>query len=342
MATTIYLTTGDGLAVIRRDKEGWRAEVRMEGLPTYCVEADPLMPERLYCGTFGRGLWRSDDGGDTWDPVGEGITYLEVMAVAVSAAERVDGYGVVWAGTEPSAVFRSEDGGDTWHECRAIRDLPSSPTWSFPPRPWTHHVRWIAPDPNVPERVFVGIELGGVMRSLDGGATWEDRKDGGQHDAHHLRTHPWAPGRVYESAGGGYAESHDGGATWLRLDDGRSHHYCWGLAVDPADPETVVISAARGPFEAHNAQRAEATVYSKSAGQPWRESREGLPQPRGTRVYALASNASEPHVFYAATHSGSIYRSPDAGASWQRLDVMWPERYTPNSPNAPCLLVTES
>ena len=66
MATTIYLTTGDGLAVIRREGEGWRAELRMEGLPTYCVEADPLRPERVYCGTFGGGLWRSDDAGDTW------------------------------------------------------------------------------------------------------------------------------------------------------------------------------------------------------------------------------------------------------------------------------------
>jgi photosystem II stability/assembly factor-like uncharacterized protein len=342
MTTTIYLTTGDGLAIIRRDGEKWRAELRMEGLPTYCVEADPLTPERVYCGTFGRGLWRSDDGGDTWRPVGDGISHAEVMAVAVSASERVEEYGVVWAGTEPSAVFRSEDRGDTWQEMHTLRDLPSAPTWSFPPRPWTHHVRWIAPDPNLPNRIFVGIELGGVMRSLDGGLTWEDRKPGGQHDAHHLRTHPLASGRVYESAGGGYAESHDGGESWMRLDEGLAHHYMWGLAVDPADPDTVVVSAARGPYQAHNPDGAEATVYRKTKGQHWQEARIGLPDPRGTRVYVLAANSAEPRVFYAATHKGEVYRSPDAGTTWQRLDIAWPDGYRPNADFAPALAVLDS
>src|SRR5687768_8289351 len=261
----IYLTTGGGLAVIRQGNGEWIAEVRLQGLPVYCEDADPLRPERVYCGTFGRGLWRSDDAGDSWRSVGEGITYPEVMAVAVSAAERgKDGSGVVYAGTEPSALFRSEDGGDSWDECRTLRELPSAPTWSFPPRPWTHHVRWIAPDPLVAGRLFVGIELGGVMRSLDAGRTWEDRKPNGQHDAHHLRCHPHATDRIYETAGGGYAESHDGGASWLLLDEGLRHHYMWGLAVDPGDPDTVVVSAARGPREAHAPlTMAESTVYRK-------------------------------------------------------------------------------
>ncbi len=89
------------------------------------------------------------------------------MSVAVSAVEQGADGGVVWAGTEPSALFRSEDGGWHWQELPALRNIPSAPTWSFPPRPWTSHVRWITPDPHEAERIFVGIELGGVMRSLD-------------------------------------------------------------------------------------------------------------------------------------------------------------------------------
>lgn len=322
----LYAAMGEGLAVVSHQKGGWHVEPKLVGHTTQCVAADPFRPERVYCGTFEAGLWFSDDAGASWEPVERGIPYAEVMAVAVSPLERNGGYGVVWAGTEPSALFRSEDGGQTWTERVALRELPSAPTWSFPPRPWTHHVRWIAPDPSVAERLFVGIELGGVMRSLDAGLTWEDRKPGSQHDVHTLRTHPLAPGWVYEAAGGGYAESLDGGNTWRRDDDGLGHHYLWGLAVDPVDPHTIVVSAARGPRQAHDLPGAEATIYRKADGQPWQEIRNGLPASKGTLVYRLASNPAEPGVFYAAANQG-MYRSSDAGLSWERLDLNWPEGY---------------
>jgi hypothetical protein len=187
-------------------------------------------------------------------------------------------------------------------------------------------VRWIAPDPVVAERLFVGIELGGVMRSLDAGLTWEDRKPGAQPDAHTLATHRAALGRVYEAAGGGYAESRDGGGAWRGDDAGLRHRYLWGLAVDPGDPETVLVSAASGPRQAHDARTAESTTYRRHGGQPWQEVRAGLPEPRGTLASVLATNAAEPSVFYLGDGRG-IYRSPDAGLTWERLPVDWPERY---------------
>jgi photosystem II stability/assembly factor-like uncharacterized protein len=251
------------------------------------------------------------------------------MAVAVSAAERVGGESVVWAGTEPSAVFRSEDGGATWHERPALREVPSAPSWSFPPRPWTSHVRWIAPDPVEPERVFAGIEAGGVMRSGDAGRTWEDSKPGAQRDCHTLATHHLAPGRVYEASGGGYARSDDGGGTWQRDDAGLACRYLWGLAVDPADPETVVVSASRSARQAHYGGDAEAVLYRRTAGTEWKEVRAGLPEPRGTLAYVLATHAAEPGVFYAAPHRGGIYRSADAGRTWHELDITWPGGYRP-------------
>ncbi len=329
MATTIYAATGDALVVSRRINGGWAASLRLEGLPTQCVAADPLRPERVYCGTFGQGLWVSENAGATWRPAGAGIRLPEVMAVAVSRSERVGGLGVVWAGTEPSALFRSEDGGQTWVERPGLQTIPSKPTWSFPPRPWTHHVRWIAPDPNVPERIFVGIELGGVMRSSDCGQTWDDRMPGSQPDSHTLRTPEAAPGYVYEAAGGGFAESFDGGDTWRGDDAGLRWHYLWGLAVDPDDPTTVVVSASPGPREAHDGQQwSEATLYRRSRGGVWQETRAGLPGPRGVHAYVLSANAAEPHTFYAAPHQGDIYRSADAAQTWDRLDG-WPSGYRP-------------
>lgn len=327
IATNVFIATGDALAVIRPDGPRWTAELRLVGMPTQCIAVDPLQSRRLYCGTFGQGLWMSDDAGASWQRAGQGIPHAEVMAVAASPLERRGDYGVVWAGTEPSALYRSEDGGQTWQERPALRELPSAPTWSFPPRPWTSHVRWIAPDPTEAGRLFVGIELGGVMRSLDGGVTWEDRKPDSQHDAHTLAVHRLAPGRVYEAAGGGYAESHDGGATWRRHDEGLTRRYVWGLAIDPADSQTLVVSAAHGPRQAHDRAAAETALYRREGDGPWHELHDGLPAPRGTRAYVLATNEAEPHVFYAASPEAGLLRSSDAGRSWQRLDVVWPAGY---------------
>ncbi len=363
---TLYVAAGNALAVLRRQNGSWQSEIKLAGFPTQCVATDPLRPERVYCGTFGRGLWFSDDAGATWKPVGAGIGPAEVMAIAVSPLERSRGLGVVWAGTEPSRLYRSEDGGQTWVERPNLTRLPSAPTWSFPPRPWTHHVRWIQPDPCVAERIFVGIELGGVMRSLDGGLTWEDRKAGAQPDAHTLCAHRLAPGRVYEAAGGGYAETFDGGATWHGFDQGLPWRYLWGLAVDPADPTTLVVSVSPGPRQAHDGLGAgatgqgptasspgqppserfagppggdrggappwlsygdrgpEAAIYRRTAEGAWGEIRDGLPEPRGTLAYVFATHEAEPHCFYAAPHRGDVYRSSDAGRSWERLDVRWP------------------
>ena len=329
MATTIYAATGDALAIIRARNGSWTADLQLVGKPTQCVAADPLRPEHVFCGTFGQGLWKSEDAGATWELVGDGISHPEIMAVAVSRAERAGDRGVVWAGTEPSRLFRSDNGGKTWVERTRLPLLPSSPTWSFPPRPWTHHVRWIEPDPNVAERLYVAIELGGVMRSLDDGLTWEDRKPNSQFDAHTLRAPHLAPGYLYEAAGGGFAESFDAGATWRRDDAGLSWHYLWGLAVDPADPTTLVVSVSPGAREAHyGPEWARSAIFRRAGQGRWEEITAGLPDPQGTLAYVLAAHDAEPHTFYAAPHQGDIYRSGDAGRSWEALRV-WPEGCRP-------------
>jgi hypothetical protein len=94
-----------------------------------------------------------------------------------------------------------------------LHKLPSSVSWSFPPRPWTHHVRWIEPDANNYDYVFVAIEAGALVQSHDGDRTWIDRVEQGPYDTHTLATHPMAPRRLYSSAGDGYFESFDYGET---------------------------------------------------------------------------------------------------------------------------------
>ncbi len=187
----------------------------------------------MYCGTAGAGVFRSHDGGRTWDAVGPGIEHDHVTAVAASHQGQNGKVGVVYAGTEPSAVFRSDTGGDTWVKLDGLNALPSADTWSFPPRPHTHHVRWIEADVSVPNRGFVAIEAGALVRTFDGGQTWKDRVRGGPYDTHTAATHPLVAGRLYSAAGDGYFESTDAGDSWQSPEDGLNHRYLVGVAVDP-------------------------------------------------------------------------------------------------------------
>jgi hypothetical protein len=331
--TNIAIAMPDGLIVLQRQNSHWEAGRQMHNLPAQCLAADPFRPERIYCGTFGRGLWRSADGGASWQPVGDGITQQQVMSVAVSPVERAGAYGVVYAGTEPSYLFRSEDGGDTWEDRSTFRALPSAPTWSFPPRPYTHHVRAIGLDPTDPGRLYIAIEAGALLRSSDSGLTWEDRTPDGPRDSHTLATPPSAPGRIYAAAGDGFmapgrgfAMSHDRGSTWERNGAGLRHHYLWGLAVDPGNPDTLIVSAANSPQQAHNPLSAESAIYRKTADAAWQQCLDGLPASQGMLASSLAANAAEPGVFYAANNQG-VFRSPDAGLTWERLAIPWPDSY---------------
>jgi photosystem II stability/assembly factor-like uncharacterized protein len=324
----LFAATGDAVARLdSRDGEHFDVRFSLEGSGAQCLAVDPGDPDRVYVGTFDQGLYRSRDGGETWALSGEGVPYARVLSVAFAPARRVNGSTAIYAGTEPSNLYRSEDDGLTWETFPRLPELPSAPTWSFPPRPWTSHVRWIAAHPVDPQTVYVGIELGGVMRSRDGGATWEDRKPGSQLDAHALATHPAAPDRVYEAAGGGIAWSQDTGDTWRPLDDGTDRHYTWGLAVDAVDPDLWYVSAAHGPREAHrNDGDARALLYRKRGDAPW-EALGGngtLPKPLPFMPYALLAPRDRPGALLAGMQNGELWLTEDAGQRWRQCDVKLP------------------
>jgi photosystem II stability/assembly factor-like uncharacterized protein len=319
MSIPLYLTVGGNLAV-RRDNGRWQLSSEMAGKDPHAVAADPARPERAYCGTLGHGLWRTDDAGRTWAPAGEGVPNA-VSAVAVG------GDGVVYAGTEPSAVFSSSDGGATWREGQPLATLPSAPTWRFPPRPETHHVRALAVDPTDPERVFACVEAGAFLRSHDGGRTWEDRRRGDPFDTHTLALHPRAPARLYGAAGDGfvragdgYWESRDGGASISHPDEGLDHQYLWGLAVDAGDPDTVLVSASRSPDQGHRPTGGESTIYRRTARDRWREVTAGLPPTAGRQLAVLVADPGAPGVFFAACNHG-LFRSDDGGTSWESAPI---------------------
>jgi len=321
---TTLLVVFDGLLIAAREAQRWHVEEALSGEPLKCAAADPHHPGRVYCGTE-EGLWRSDDQGRSWRPIGQGLPVRHTTALTVDPLDTRGGAAAVYLGTEPSHLFRSTDGGETWDELTALTALPSSDEWSFPPRPHTHHVRWIEIDPVVPERVFVAIEAGALVRTLDAGATWEDRVPDGPFDTHTMATHADGPDRLYSAAGDGYFESSDAGATWRRDVRGLNHRYLVGVTVDPGNPSTVLVSASSGPWHAYSPKTAESFVYRKIAGAAWKVVRDGLPVPDGTTVTHFASTP-EPGVIYAANNRG-VFRTDDAGLRWASLDLPWEPRY---------------
>jgi photosystem II stability/assembly factor-like uncharacterized protein len=301
----LYASTGDGIARLDESNGAWKVSLSLQGSGAQCLAVDPRDPEVVYAGLRERGLRRTSDGGRSW--VDCELPAPGVFSVAVSAAD-----GAVYAGTEPSALFRSDDGGESWRELTALLELPSRPTWSFPPRPWTSHVRWIAPSPHDGDLLLVGIELGGLMRSIDGGATWQDHRPGAQRDVHSLAWHPRVEGRAYEAGGGGAAWSEDGGETWQPADAGRDRNYTWAVAVEPDDADAWYVSASTGPFAAHGGGDPEGRIYAWREGE-WRALAGGLPEPLPAMPYALV--ATEGRLF-AGLADGQLWESTDGGEGW--------------------------
>lgn len=285
-----------------------------------CLAAPPVGtagPRGLaWCGTEDAGLFRSDDGGRSWTAAG--LAGEHVTAVAVSPSDP----GLVWAGTEPSAIWRRAGDG-TWERREGLEELPSSSDWSFPPRPHTHHVRWVACHPSDPGRLWVAIEAGALISTLDGGRTWRDRVSGGPYDTHELAIHPDLPDVLRVSAGDGYYESDDGGRTWSSPVDGLDVGYLRSVAVDPEDASVVVVSASSAARTAYVAGRADGRLYRREGSGAWKRITAGWPAEPSTIAPLLAADPAT-GGFLAADERG-VHESRDGGRSWERV-ASYPER----------------
>jgi hypothetical protein len=212
-------------------------------------------------------------------------------------------------------VWRSADGGDTWQKTSNLLTLPSSSEWSFPPKPDTHHVRWIACHPHEPGRLWVAIEAGALISTTDSGRTWRDRVPHGPWDTHELAIHPAAPEMLRVSAGDGYFESDDGGASWQSPSEGLEVGYLRSVAIAGDRPDIVIVSASSGPYKAYGAGVSDGRLYRRVGNGRWERVREGWPDPPCTIAPLLIAGEAQ---LWAADERG-VHASDDGGVSWRMV-----------------------
>jgi hypothetical protein len=320
MASVLFLGMQNSLVVAEETKSGWRVQEKLVDKAPQSIAVDPAGNEIVYCATYEDGLWKSDDAGQKWTRIGQNFGSQNTMSVAIAGSKNA-----LYAGTEPSSLYRSDAQGKSWIELEGMTKLESSSMWSFPPRPYTHHVRWIGPDASNPDHLYVAIEAGALVQSLDGGKTWIDKVKSGPFDTHTLATSSKIPGKVFSSAGDGYFESADSGQSWKRLVFGLEHRYCYGLALCPSNPQISIISCASSAFEAHYPGAPQSFIYTKDDSS-WHPPR-GLPEAEGTFVSILYSTKKE---IYALNNRGLF--SSEEGSHWKRVDIPWKNEYLKEHP----------
>lgn len=317
-ATLLLATDARGLTRAERVGGRWVTSQPLDGRDVRCLAAGP--EGVLWAGTQGEGLLRSDDAGRSWRTAGlDGRT---VKAVAPSPHDPA----TVYLGLKPAAVAVSRNGGTSWSELEGFRRIRGRRLWFSPAEPpGTAYVQGLAVSPEDPGVLLAGIEFGAVVRSDDGGRSWSGHRKGAIRDCHSLVFHPRDGTRAYEGGAGWrrrpFATSRDGGRTWSSPPGRNRVGYGWACAADPADPDTVYVSAAGGPGKAHGRSPADAVIYRSRSGGPWEPLGGGLPVPLAAMPYALLTDPGSPGHLYAGLRDGAVWFSPDHGDAWTRLDV---------------------
>ena len=182
---TIIALNYKHLVYARQANDGsWSTGSSAIGHRSVALAVDPHLPKAIYVGTDGHGILKTIDYGETWSSVGlDGET---VRALAISKLQP----GTIYAGTKPAHLYVSHDYGNQWRELTAFRRMKR--WWWFTPAevPMSAYVMDIVLSPTDPDVILVGVELGGVLRSADGGESWDGHKKGAVLDCHDLSFHP--------------------------------------------------------------------------------------------------------------------------------------------------------
>jgi photosystem II stability/assembly factor-like uncharacterized protein len=318
----LLLSTDAGL--VRITAEGERIPLQRKTGFTPLAAAGSGSPI-YYAATDDGEVHRSSDAARSWETAGSIPGFRELSSLAVDPRDP----DRLLAGMEPSALFRSEDGGRTWREDAAIRRMSEANGWSVPWSDSKGHVRTIAIDPNDPRRIYLAIEVGGVVRTEDGGETWENVRGGIHDDVHSVAVHSRNGAVVYAATRHGFGRSDDFAKSWRRIDAFEGQGYARPLAVNPARPEQLfTASATTGPGGFNRpGVGAECGIFrSEDGGLDWTHLTQGLPARFRPYVDGIAVDPVQPEHVVLADREGHVFESRDGGENWSQTAQAPPVR----------------
>ena len=301
-----------GLYRSRGGEAGW--DVLGVGLPpapqVRAIVVDPSRPGRVWVG-LQDGVYRSDDSGEQWTRLPAPAPGVAVWSIGLHPHDPE----VILAGYEPSAIYRSRNGGLRWDRLPVDVTFPDV---TVHPRPTPKRITGIAIDPSDPTESYASVEVGGLLRTLDDGQTWECVTEGlyptdDAVDLHGVAVSPAHPGTVYTIGRIGMFCSSDRGRHWQHVPlppmTARGT-YCRGLRVAPDDPDTLYVGAGTA-FDGTEG----ALFRSRDRGQTWTRIDLGM-TPRST-VFAVAIDPRRPDQLCCVSKGGQLWGSHDGGATWQ-------------------------
>jgi len=314
----VLVGTAKGIATLVRDGGGWR--VAGHALTDKHISAILIEPESgaIFAGAYKDGsLHASFDGGKTWERRDAGLAVTDIYSLE---AAKVGGKVRIFCGTEPARLFFSDDVGASWIEMPELRSVPTVDSWSFPGPPHVAHAKHITFDPRDPQTMYVSIEVGGLLRSRDGGKTFED-VPGMYEDVHRLVINPADPRRMYVPGGNGLYASQDEGATWTHVLDTENEvgGYPDQLVLHPSNPDLMFIAAAKDSPGAWRMTHFAGARISRSqdGGRTWEVLTHGLPDRMQGNIEAMCLEAHGAGCsLFAATTAGEVFASDDSGETW--------------------------
>ena len=287
----------DGGETFTRTCDGMFVECHVRALAVH-----PYEPRVLYLGSE-QGLFRSDDGADSWNRVESPLNGLPIWSVLLLPGAP----DVIVVGTCPARLFRSGDGGRTWSDADArIR--------TDCPRIIHTRVTALCAHPGDARKVWAGVEIDGVFRSHDGGNSWTAVGQGLSSQDIHAMAYIPETGRLLASTNNDVNVSFDDGDTWrpLKLHETLPVRYFRGLTQRCDRPEVVLLGNGDAPPGTTGL-----VVRSLDGGVTWQPAQ--MPGRANSTIWNFAVHAADPDLAYASSVSGEVYRSVDAGATWQKL-----------------------
>jgi photosystem II stability/assembly factor-like uncharacterized protein len=275
----------------------------------HAILTDPRRPERVVIGAQS-GIFMSDDRGSSWRRLSAPLPGLAVWSLLRDPHDP----DVILAGYEPAALYRSADDGENWTRIALPASYPDVAAGPETPK----RVTGIAVGGESREAIYVSLEIGGLLRSLDGGNRWDAAIDGlyvveDAVDLHGVVVNPARREQVTVTTRVGAFRSEDRGERWRKLAVPALREkgsYCRAIAYAPGETQTLFLGAGND-FDGDKG----ALFMSCDDGATWKAA--DLPGPLKSTVFAIAANPRLPDEIHCATKNGGVFSSGDGGRSWR-------------------------